>query len=117
MDIEEIVSDRGRSFRSLNEEGETDKNNPGDVCPARFGCPSTQRDQCHSMVKRYHIEETLEEEQDNEEDRQTLRHLVLLILLACSMFVVSITVCSYIIRNLLIYVLIGSSVTDNTLSR
>ncbi|XP_069678473.1 lysosomal cholesterol signaling protein isoform X1 [Periplaneta americana] len=85
VDIEEIVSDRGRSFRSLNEE--VGASNPGDICPARFGCPSAQRDQCHSVVKRYHIQEALEEEQDSEEDRQTLRHMVLLILLACSMFV------------------------------
>lgn len=84
VDIEEIVSDRGRTFRSLHEEG--DGSNPGDICPARFGCPSSQRDQCQSMVKRYHIQEAMEEEQDGH-DHQTLRHIVLLILLACSMFV------------------------------
>jgi hypothetical protein len=39
-------------------------------------------------VKHYHIQEALEEEQENDEDCQTLRHIVLLILLACSMFVV-----------------------------
>jgi hypothetical protein len=85
VDIEEIVSDRGRAFRSLREEG--DASNPGDICPTRFGCPSSQRDQCQNMVKRYHIQEAMEEEQDGH-DHQTLRHIVLLILLACSMFVV-----------------------------
>ncbi|KAJ9580870.1 hypothetical protein L9F63_023951, partial [Diploptera punctata] len=87
VDIEEIVSDRGRSFRSLNEGDEPDKNIPGDVCPASFECPSSQRQQCQNIIKRYHIEETLEEEHENEEDRQTLRHMVLLILMTCSMFV------------------------------
>jgi len=86
VDIEEIVSDRGRTFRNLHEEG--DISNPGDICPARFGCPSAQRDLCHNVVKHYHIQEALEEEQENDEDCQTLRHIVLLILLACSMFVV-----------------------------
>jgi len=84
VDIEEIVSDRGRTFRSLREEGHG--SNPGDICPARFGCHSSQRDQCQSMVKNYHIQEAMEEEQVGH-DHQTLRHIVLLILLACSMFV------------------------------
>jgi hypothetical protein len=86
VDIEEIISDRGRTFCGLHEEG--DGTNPGDICPARFGCPSAQRDQCHNAVRHYHIQETIEEEQGSDEDRQTLRHIVLLILLACSMFVV-----------------------------
>jgi hypothetical protein len=85
VDIEEIMSDRGRTFRSSREEGHG--SNPGDICPTRFGCHSSQRDQCQSMVKHYHIQEALEEEQDGQ-DHQTLRHIVLLILLACSMFVV-----------------------------
>jgi hypothetical protein len=85
VDIEEIVSDRGRTFRSLREEGHG--SNPGDICTARFGCHSSQRDQCQSMVKNYHIQEAMEEEQVGH-DHQTLRHIVLLILLACSMFVV-----------------------------
>ena len=85
VDIEEIVSDRGRTFRSLHEE--VRGSNPGDICPERFGCHSSQRDQCQSIVKRYHIQEAMEEEQDGH-DHQTLRHIVLLILLSCSMFVV-----------------------------
>lgn len=85
VDIEEIVSDSGRTFRSLREEGHG--SSPGDICPTRFGCHSSQRDQCQSMVKNYHIQEAMEEEQDGH-DHQTLRHIVLLILLACSMFVV-----------------------------
>ncbi|PNF32094.1 Integral membrane protein GPR155 [Cryptotermes secundus] len=84
VDIEEIMSDRGHTFRSLHEEGNC--SSPGDICPARFGCPSAQRDQCRNVVKHYHTQEAIEEE-DSEEDRQTLRHIVLLILLACSMFV------------------------------
>lgn len=86
VDIEEVVLDRGRTFRSLHEEGNC--SSPGDICPARFGCPSAQRDQCRNVVKHYHTQEAIEEEEDSEEDRQTLRHIVLLILLACSMFVV-----------------------------
>jgi hypothetical protein len=87
VDIEEIVSDRGRTVRSLHEEGHC--SSPGVICPARFGCPSARQDQCRNVVKHYHTQEAIEEEQDSDEDRQTLRHIVLLILLACSMFVVS----------------------------
>jgi hypothetical protein len=39
-------------------------------------------------VRNYRTQEAIEEEELRDEDWQTLRHIVLLILLACSMFVV-----------------------------
>ncbi|XP_066995433.2 lysosomal cholesterol signaling protein isoform X2 [Anabrus simplex] len=56
-----------------------------DLCPSQFKCPATIRNQCHNHVDRYHQEEEELEEVQNE--HQILRHLVLLILLVCSMFV------------------------------
>jgi hypothetical protein len=86
VDIEEIVSDRGHTLCSIRDE--VNGSGPGDICSARFGCPPAQQDQCRNVVKRYRTQEAIEEEELSDEDRQTLRHLVLLILLACSMFVV-----------------------------
>jgi hypothetical protein len=86
VDIEEIVSDRGRTLCSVRDEGTS--SGPGDICSARFGCPPARQDQCRNIVRNYRTQEATEEEELNDEDWQTLRHIVLLILLACSMFVV-----------------------------
>lgn len=68
---------------------------PGGLCPTRFGCQGPARDQCQGILQQYQDQqtgdsdvETLEEDMDSH-DPQTFRHIVLLILLLCSMFVVS----------------------------
>lgn len=70
---------------------------PGDLCPARFGCPSPARERCHQLIQEYHAEQRAPElgeaeEQfikEEEDKSQILKHTVLLLLLLCSMFVVS----------------------------
>lgn len=66
---------------------------PGGLCPTRFGCQGPARDQCQGILQQYQDQqtgdsdvETLEEDMDSH-DPQTFRHIVLLILLLCSMFV------------------------------
>lgn len=67
---------------------------PTGLCPTRFGCQGPSREQCQGLLQRYQDQqnadsdvETLEEDPDTH-DPQTLKHIVLLILLLCSMFVV-----------------------------
>ena len=55
---------------------------PGDLCPARFECSSARRAICHSLVEEYHTAVA------DEEDQQTQRHQVALLILCCSMFLV-----------------------------
>lgn len=61
-----------------------------DICPS--GCLGPQRERCQGIIRQYHEQiyedvELIEEEPDSH-DPQILRHIVLLILLLCSMFVV-----------------------------
>lgn len=69
------------------------------LCPSKFGCQGPQREQCSEIVQHYHEQvngdmEVIEEEPESH-DPQILRHIVLLILLLCSMFVVSTKPFSY----------------------
>ena len=61
------------------------------LCSTQFGCASTSRQACQSMVQRYqensHYELEPIEYDDNVDTYQVLKHTVLLILLLCSMFV------------------------------
>lgn len=64
------------------------------MCPSRFGCQGQKRQECHGIVRQYEeqIDNDLEyiEEDPESHEPQFLRHTVLLILLLCSMFVVSV---------------------------
>lgn len=64
------------------------------LCPSRFGCQGAQRSQCQGILQQYQeqIDEDVDliEEEPDSHDPQILRHVVLLILLLCSMFVVGI---------------------------
>lgn len=58
---------------------------PGDLCPSRFDCSAVKRADCQRLVQDYHNQLA-----DEGEDRQVQRHQVMLMLLCCSMFLVSI---------------------------
>lgn len=66
---------------------------PTGLCPTRFGCQGPTRAQCHGLLKRYEeqIDDSDNEIEEDQEavDPQLTRHIILLILLLCSMFVVS----------------------------
>lgn len=107
----EISSDENRGGACLPTINETcceDNSPPGDIedlfstllpendsrtCPSRFGCQNTKRQQCQGVMMQYQqqIDDDLEliEEEPESHEPQLLRHTVLLILLLCSMFVVS----------------------------
>lgn len=61
------------------------------LCSTQFGCASTSREACQSLVQRYqensHYDLEPIEYDDNVDTYQVLKHTVLLILLLCSMFV------------------------------
>lgn len=61
------------------------------LCSTQFGCASTSRQACQSLVQRYqensHYDLEPIEYDDNVDTYQVLKHTVLLILLLCSMFV------------------------------
>lgn len=63
------------------------------LCPTRYGCYGPRREQCQGIIEQYQrqIDDDIEliEEEPESHDPQILRHIVLLILLLCSMFVVS----------------------------
>lgn len=68
-------------------------NGTNDLCSSQFNCNGTDQQSCQTLIKNYHEQsqnglEPLEFD-TNIDDHQTLRHTVLLILLLCSMFVVS----------------------------
>lgn len=61
------------------------------MCSAQFNCPSASKQQCQSLIEHYREQardglEPLEFDKTIDE-HQTLKHMVLLILLLCSMFV------------------------------
>lgn len=65
---------------------------PGNgLCSTQFGCPTSSREACQSLVQRYQVESnyTLEpiEFVDKVDIYQVMQHTVLLILILCSMFV------------------------------
>lgn len=61
------------------------------LCSTQFGCASTSRQACQSLVQRYqqdsHYDLEPIEYDDSTDTYQVLKHTVLLILLLCSMFV------------------------------
>ncbi|GLH10934.1 Integral membrane protein GPR155 [Gryllus bimaculatus] len=74
-----------KAVRDIEELASPTTADGGDLCPTQFSCPSSIREQCHTRVDQYHIQSEASEEP--EEDQQVLQHQVLLLLLACSMFV------------------------------
>jgi hypothetical protein len=78
----------------------------GDMCPGDFACGSSGRDMCRETVEKYRAaistvtddegEELAgsavccrnESDEGPEDEAQTLKHVVLLLFLLCSMFVV-----------------------------
>ncbi|XP_065086485.1 lysosomal cholesterol signaling protein [Ochlerotatus camptorhynchus] len=87
VDIEDLVV-RGSVNNDIeNEETITSSG----MCSAQFNCPSASKQQCQSMIAHYREQardglEPLEFDKTVDE-HQTLKHMVLLILLLCSMFV------------------------------
>ncbi|XP_055603082.1 integral membrane protein GPR155 [Uranotaenia lowii] len=87
VDIEDLIIQR-----SLNNDIENDESeSPNGMCSAQFNCPSAGKQQCQSLIDRYREQsrdglEPLEIDKTGDE-HQTLKHMVLLILLLCSMFV------------------------------
>lgn len=82
VDIEDLMSNKydGRN------------NGPNTLCSSNFNCPSTSRQSCKTLVQQYqdqnhHGLEPIECSDSDEDELQTMRHTVLLILLLCSMFV------------------------------
>uniref|UniRef100_A0A182Q152 DEP domain-containing protein n=1 Tax=Anopheles farauti TaxID=69004 RepID=A0A182Q152_9DIPT len=64
---------------------------PNGMCSAQFNCPAASKQQCQSLIDRYREQandglEPLEYDKTGDQ-QQILRHMVLLILLLCSMFV------------------------------
>lgn len=88
VDIEEIVSDTGaKEYRGVHSGG---CGNRGDLCSSKFHCTEAQRETCELTVKEYNEHITSEELDDSEvgNDQQILRHVVLLLLIVTSLFVV-----------------------------
>lgn len=87
VDIEDLVVQRSLNNDIENEEAITSSG----MCSAQFNCPSASKQQCQSLIERYreHARDGLEplEFDKNVDEHQTLKHMVLLILLLCSMFV------------------------------
>uniref|UniRef100_A0A1Q3FIN3 Putative membrane transport protein n=1 Tax=Culex tarsalis TaxID=7177 RepID=A0A1Q3FIN3_CULTA len=87
VDIEDLVVQRSLNNDIENEEAITSSG----MCSAQFNCPSASKQQCQSLIERYREQardglEPLEFDK-NVDEHQTLKHMVLLILLLCSMFV------------------------------
>ncbi|KAK5638085.1 hypothetical protein RI129_012380 [Pyrocoelia pectoralis] len=61
------------------------------LCPTHYNCQGPQREQCRDLIEQYHQQinndvELIEEEPDSH-DPQIFKHIILLILILCSMFV------------------------------
>lgn len=108
VDIEDILTD---STNLNSTEGFVATGNG--MCPSRFNCPSGSRGECQGIIQQYReqIDDDLEliEEEPESHDPQILRHIVLLILLLCSMFVVSISFFSFLLM------IIGVNLSQNKL--
>ncbi|CAG9862622.1 unnamed protein product [Phyllotreta striolata] len=100
VDIEDILGDFGKKgsdgsteikgyLSVLSEEGLSPSTDG--LCPTRYGCAGPRREMCQGVVRQYQqqIDDDLEfiEEEPESHEPQILRHIVLLILLLCSMFV------------------------------
>ncbi|KAF5272061.1 hypothetical protein FQR65_LT05043 [Abscondita terminalis] len=77
VDIEDLMSSPPASTSNL--------------CPTQYACHGPQREQCRDLVEQYQQQTSddleLIEEEPESHDPQIFKHIVLLILLLCSMFV------------------------------
>ncbi|XP_060534255.1 lysosomal cholesterol signaling protein [Cylas formicarius] len=92
VDIEDLLNTSGQSKRTSTESILNSMSpQQNELCPTKFGCEGPQRETCKGVVRQYReqIDEDLEpiEEDPESHDPQIFRHIVLLILLLCSMFV------------------------------
>lgn len=66
---------------------------PNRFCSLQFNCDGVSRQNCQSLIQNYQSMTSIGlepiEYPENIDEHQTMRHIVLLILLLCSMFVVS----------------------------
>lgn len=88
VDIEDLIGKGSDMEGSPIADSNLNRHN---MCNSSFSCPSTSRENCQTLIKRYEEQarnglEPLESTDDTDE-QQTLKHTVLLILLLCSMFV------------------------------
>ncbi|XP_053662754.1 integral membrane protein GPR155 [Anopheles marshallii] len=89
VDIEDLAI--GASINNdVNEPGSPTLESNG-MCSAQFNCPAAGKQQCQSLIDRYREQasdglEPVEYDKTGDQ-QQILRHMVLLILLLCSMFV------------------------------
>ncbi|XP_041770116.1 integral membrane protein GPR155 [Anopheles merus] len=89
VDIEDLAI--GASINNdVNEPGSSTLQTSG-MCSAQFNCPAAGKQQCQSLIDRYREQandglEPVEYDKTGDQ-QQILRHMVLLILLLCSMFV------------------------------
>ncbi|KAK6634676.1 hypothetical protein RUM43_012077 [Polyplax serrata] len=79
-DIEEIVSETKPNICSgdCKDEG---------LCSSEFSCTEVEREMCEQRIKQYKNQVINEEMDEDHQDRQILKHVVLLLLLVTSMFV------------------------------
>jgi hypothetical protein len=89
VDIEDLISKDDNDDIAAN-----------GLCSTQFNCASTSRQNCQSLVQRYQEDSQYElepiEYDDNTDSYQVLKHTVLLVLLLCSMFVVSFIILKYL---------------------
>lgn len=85
-DIEDLCKIMSENSKSLH---------TNEMCSTSFACSGPSRQQCHELVRDYNQHEQLEF-MEFYNSIQSLRHTVLLILLLCSMFVVSVSASAFI---------------------
>ncbi|KAF5286565.1 hypothetical protein FQA39_LY16248 [Lamprigera yunnana] len=82
VDIEDLLN---------NPAGTSINSSSSNLCPSQYGCNGPQREHCRDLVERYRQQSTddieLIEEEPDTHDPQIFKHIVLLLLLLCSMFV------------------------------
>uniref|UniRef100_A0A182JSX1 DEP domain-containing protein n=1 Tax=Anopheles christyi TaxID=43041 RepID=A0A182JSX1_9DIPT len=89
VDIEDLALSASIN-NDVNEAGSPTVQSTG-MCSAQFNCPAAGKQQCQSLIDRYREQandglEPVEYDKSGDQ-QQILRHMVLLILLLCSMFV------------------------------
>ncbi|KAK9745312.1 Membrane transport protein [Popillia japonica] len=87
-DVGNVLSPKRTMIQSVEPDLDDDENG---LCSTKFGCTGPRREECQGILERYEeqIDDDIEliEEEPDTHDPQILRHVVLLIMLLCSMFV------------------------------
>ncbi|XP_053674350.1 integral membrane protein GPR155 [Anopheles nili] len=91
VDIEDLAIGSSINNGDVTDSAGSPTIQPSGMCAAQFNCPTAGKQQCQSLIDRYREQasdglEPLEYDKTGDE-QQILRHMVLLILLLCSMFV------------------------------